>query len=129
MNARWFPMMAIAGLAACHNTPVLDGRVRACESVPASEYDLRGADAAYAEARIDAEGWSMNEGGQRGRTCVPETGGATIGLEDRRCVQRNALYVRLDDSSGARYFRVPAGKTYAIYARDGAAVCDIVEAN
>lgn len=129
MNARFIPMIAIAGLAACNNAPVLDGVVHACAGAPASEYDLRPADAAFVEARIDAEGWSYSDGGQRGRSCVPATGGATVGLEDRRCVQRNELFVRLDDSAGARYFRVPAGKTFAIYARDGAAVCEIVEAN
>ncbi|MGE0596879.1 MAG: hypothetical protein AB7P07_10955 [Hyphomonadaceae bacterium] len=116
---RLAPFALAAFIAACGGGAVADGRMRPCDAVPASEFDLRPAEAAFANGRLGGEVWAFSEGGQRGRRCAEG--------EPRLCVQRNDLFVRLEGAAGARYFRVAAGETFAIRVRDGAPVCEIVE--
>ena len=121
--------LAAGALTACTPVAVVNnGVVSPCAEIDAAAYEAGKARGSHVEGRIDAAGdWSATGAGASQRRCFPKVGGLTPGLVDRHCVQRNELFVRLEDEAGAHYFHVPAMVTYKLYGRDGEAICEIVE--
>lgn len=121
-------LLAIGALSACTPVAVVNnGVVSPCAEIDAAAYEAGKARTSYFEGRLDAAGRSAIGAGSSQRRCFPRSGGMTPGLVDRHCVQRNDLFVRLQDDAGVRHFQVPAMVTHKLYGRDGAAICEIVE--
>lgn len=122
-------LLALGAVAACDPVAVVnDGVVSPCAAIDAAAYEAGRARASHFEGRVDpAAGWTSTAAGASRRRCFPTSGGMTQGLTDRHCVQRNVLFVQLSDGAGVRHYEVPAMTTYRLYARDGAAICEIVE--
>lgn len=122
-------LLVAGALAACTPVPLVNNGVASrCAEIDAAAYEAGKARASHFEGRVNADGgWSATGAGASKRRCFPRAGGMTPGLVDRHCIQRNALFVRLEDGAGVRYYAVPARVTHKLYGRDGAAICEIVE--
>ncbi len=122
-------LFSLGALAACDPVAIVNnGVVSPCPAIHAAAYEAGQARASHVRGTVDVEGnWYTIRGGHSRRRCFPTSGGMTPGLTDRHCIQRNDLFVRLEDGAGVRYFEVPAMTTYKLYGRDGAAICEIVE--
>ena len=122
-------LLALGAVAACDPVAVVnDGVVSPCVSIDAAAYEAGRARASHFNGTIDASGsWNSTAAGASRRRCFPTSGGMTPGLTDRHCIQRNDLFVQLTDGAGVRHYEVPAMTTYKLYARDGVAICEIVE--
>jgi hypothetical protein len=122
-------LLALTAVAACDPVPLVNNTfATACDEIDAAAYAAGKARASHFEGRVDAAaGWLSTAGGASRRRCFPTSGGLTTGLTDRHCIQRNELFVRLEDGDGVRHYAVPAMATHKLYARDGRAICEIVE--
>ena len=125
MSARGLILAAALGLAACGpDLPDRVGALAPCETIDLARFEA--GQGGRINAGLGPEGWRAQGSGHAQKRCWPRVGGGARG--ERRCVQQNDLYVRLEDGAGVRYAFVPRGATYLLYDRDGAAICEIVNA-
>ncbi len=116
---------ASLALVACTDLPDRIGPLAAC--VPT---DAR----AYRSAREGGGAWRMvdlRNGGfhslsarQDRQHCWPRVRG--MNSPNRRCVQRNDLFVEMRTDDAVTHYRIPARTTYMIYGESGQAQCRVV---
>lgn len=116
-------LLALGAVAACEPVAIVnDGVLSPCATIDSAAFETGRASGSHFKGTIDAEGnWYSISGRDSGLRCLPTSGA------DRHCVQSNDLFVELTDGAGTRHYEVPAMNTYKLYARDGAAICEIVE--
>ncbi|MGE0044810.1 MAG: hypothetical protein AB7J28_08770 [Hyphomonadaceae bacterium] len=119
-------LLALAA-ASCTELPDQGGVEIPCTEISAEEYAQGRASGAWRE--IDVRNGFDGEGALHDRRRCWPRGIAAAGSmrENRRCVQRNDLVVRLTDPAGVAHYRIPVGETYMLYGSEGRAICSVIE--